>query len=715
MLLDYLRRLVPSTSDTPADGELLARFAAARDEAAFETLVRRHGPMVWGVCLRLLADTTDAEDAFQTTFLVLARKAAAIGRRELVANWLHGVALRTARKLRCLRARRRSRERQVSVMPEPSVLPRDVWAEVSPVLDTELARLAEKYRQPILLCYLEGLTRQEAAAVLGWPPGTVAGRLSRALDLLRKRLSSRGLALPASVLAAALAERASTAAVPATLVAAVTKAAPVVAVKGWTTGVVSGSVAALAKGTLSAMNTAKLIRTVATLLVLGLTAVSGAVLLSHAPAGEQPAPGLAAGNGAGAGTARPAQASEQPQQKGPAKGTEGEAKPKRLSPQQALQLIREYLQTDKRAQALLDQLQIKEQTTPALWDKLQTQLFQVDHPKGVPFMDTFVIRNQVVTPIHPGLPGFRFTSYCVADLRGDGKPLLVYSYSWGSGDLRAEVAALDVRSKEPKPVVTPQKLVLDPTHDWQVKTVDERSVRVEGGSVHFGDLEYQEKDGKPALRLKLRDDLPEALRKKVQEMPAPDGGQAGKPGPAKLTGTWKPVVIESNGKAIGKADQRDDWAITEKDFKTWLPEEGNGHFAYKVGETETLNTIDFTVLQSGVKGPKQRVYLGIWALEGDTLKICYALPGFARPTAFATKPDSGQTLFVLKRVSAPTPAEVKKLIAELGDADFAVRQRATKRLIEAGKEVLPALRAALPAAEVEVQRRLEAIIDRIEK
>src|SRR5262249_48887628 len=157
-ILHYLRRLMPSEGGAASDGDLLARFAATRDEAAFEVLVRRHGPMVWGVCVRTLADATDAEDAFQATFLVLAQRAGGIGRRELLANWLHGVARRTALKACGLRARRQRRERQVAAMPEPHAV-QDAWKDIRSDLDAELARLADKYRLPILLCYLEGLTR----------------------------------------------------------------------------------------------------------------------------------------------------------------------------------------------------------------------------------------------------------------------------------------------------------------------------------------------------------------------------------------------------------------------------------------------------------------------------------------------------------------------------------------------------------------------------
>src|SRR5262249_6704726 len=147
----------------------------------------------------------------------LARKAGAIGRRELLANWLHGVARRTALKARATRARRCRREREGGDMAGRTAPERTALAELGLVLDEELARLGEKYRRPVVLCYLEGRTREEAARLLGWPPGTVAGRLSRALGLLRTRLTRRGLTLTTTALAAALAEGVATAVPPALL------------------------------------------------------------------------------------------------------------------------------------------------------------------------------------------------------------------------------------------------------------------------------------------------------------------------------------------------------------------------------------------------------------------------------------------------------------------------------------------------------------------
>src|SRR5207244_3033628 len=140
-----------------------------RDEAAFEALVRRHGPMVLGVCLRVLRRHADAEDAFQATFLVLARKAASVVPREMLPNWLYGVAQQTAVRARAAAARRRAREKQVTHTPEPAAKPPAPWDDLEPLLDEELSKLPDKYRVPVVLCDLEGKTRKQAAGQLGWP------------------------------------------------------------------------------------------------------------------------------------------------------------------------------------------------------------------------------------------------------------------------------------------------------------------------------------------------------------------------------------------------------------------------------------------------------------------------------------------------------------------------------------------------------------------
>src|SRR5262245_42272527 len=171
------------------DGQLLERFVSCREEAALAALVRRHGAMVWGVCRRVLGNYHDAEDAFQATFLVLVRKAASVVPREMVANWLHGVARQTALKARATAAKRKDRERQVAEMPEPTAAEQGPWRDLRPLLDEALRRLPARYRAVIVLCDLQALTRQEAARQLGVPEGTVAGWLARARTMLAKRLT----------------------------------------------------------------------------------------------------------------------------------------------------------------------------------------------------------------------------------------------------------------------------------------------------------------------------------------------------------------------------------------------------------------------------------------------------------------------------------------------------------------------------------------------
>jgi RNA polymerase sigma factor (sigma-70 family) len=207
-----------------SDGQLLERFSSRRDELAFSALVERYGGLVWGTCRRLLASTQDAEDAFQATFFVLARRARALERSEPLGGWLHTVAYRIALKARQDAARRREHERRAATMA-PVIAEKDTgWEELRPVLDEELEQLPEKYRLPLVLCYLQGKTNAQAAAELGWPPGSMSRRLSRARERIRARLARRGVIVPAALLGAGAVQKAS-AAVPATLLASATRAA----------------------------------------------------------------------------------------------------------------------------------------------------------------------------------------------------------------------------------------------------------------------------------------------------------------------------------------------------------------------------------------------------------------------------------------------------------------------------------------------------------
>jgi RNA polymerase sigma factor (sigma-70 family) len=240
-----------------SDGELLERFVSSRDEPAFEAIVRRHGAMVLGVCRRVLGDHHDAEDAFQATFLVLSRKARSVRPGAMLPNWLYGVAHQVAIKARANNARRRSRERQVTTMPEPET--ESIAAlgdDLSGLIDQELSRLPAKYRAPVVLCELEGLGHREAADKLGWPVGTVSGRLSRARAMLAKRLTRQGLAFSAGSLAVAIGREASAASLPAALVQRTIEAAiPFAAGQA----IATGGVSLLARRVLGAMMMTKLI------------------------------------------------------------------------------------------------------------------------------------------------------------------------------------------------------------------------------------------------------------------------------------------------------------------------------------------------------------------------------------------------------------------------------------------------------------------------
>jgi RNA polymerase sigma factor (sigma-70 family) len=266
------------------DARLLGAYVAGRDEAAFAALVRRHGPMVLGVCRRVLRNGHDAEDAFQATFLVLARKAASVRPAGAVGGWLYGVAYRAALKAREAAARRR--ERPLEAAQEPASEAAATHAqELAELLDREVSGLPEKYRLPVVLCDLGGKTGREAAGILGWPEGTVTGRLTRARRLLARRLARRGLA-PALVPLPALVG--GPARVPGPMVAATVQAAARFGVEH---GAGTSPAAALAEGVMRSMQLTRLkpfaVAFLAGALLCGGAAVSARSLGFGGPRGGQ--------------------------------------------------------------------------------------------------------------------------------------------------------------------------------------------------------------------------------------------------------------------------------------------------------------------------------------------------------------------------------------------------------------------------------------------
>jgi RNA polymerase sigma factor (sigma-70 family) len=278
-VLHYLRRLgLASPAEAGReDADLLRRFAAARDGDAFTTLVGRHGPLVWGVCTRMLGNGPDAEDAFQATFLVLARRAASVQRPELLAAWLFGVARRVAAKARGAATRHRTEARDLAREPAMETTPDVLWRDLRPVLDEEVGRLPEQFRVPFVLCHLEGLSNEEAARRLGCPRGTVLSRLARARQRLRDRLVRRGIDPSGAMLAAALAGNVPSTPVPPELVAATARLG--VSFAAGAAPAVPSPASTLAEGVLHGMFLTQVKCAAAVLLALGLLG-SGVGLLA---------------------------------------------------------------------------------------------------------------------------------------------------------------------------------------------------------------------------------------------------------------------------------------------------------------------------------------------------------------------------------------------------------------------------------------------------
>lgn len=226
--LDTIREVFERVRDSAnhGDAELLTRYRTMRDQEAFSSLVRRHGPMVLGVCRRVLRDSHAAEDAFQATFIVLAKKADAVRPPERLAPWLYGVAYRTALKARGRTFRRQQVEQTyaVEVSNRPAAVI-DETPDLAPIIDEQLSALPEKYRTPLILCALQGLNKAEAAEKLGLPEGTVSSRLARGREMLRDRLARRGVVVPLVAIGTLFTANTLQAAVPPALAATATEVA----------------------------------------------------------------------------------------------------------------------------------------------------------------------------------------------------------------------------------------------------------------------------------------------------------------------------------------------------------------------------------------------------------------------------------------------------------------------------------------------------------
>jgi RNA polymerase sigma factor (sigma-70 family) len=287
ILLRHIRKLATAESiGHLGDGQLLERFTTQRDEAAFAVLIERHGPMVLGVCRRVLHHQHDAEDAFQATFLTLARKAGSIRQQEALSGWLYRVAYHTAAKARARAAKQSLREQGSSPMQPADPLAEVTWREVRTVLDEELHQMADKFAAPLVLCYLQGKTQDQAAEALGWTKSTLRRRLEQGRQYLRRRLARRGLTLSAALAATLISQVATPAAVPAFLLAVTVRVSLAAAAKGLAAGLVPAEVASLCSGAWQPVLSAKL-KIVALVVAIGMLGLAAGSFTFQARAQRQ--------------------------------------------------------------------------------------------------------------------------------------------------------------------------------------------------------------------------------------------------------------------------------------------------------------------------------------------------------------------------------------------------------------------------------------------
>ncbi len=296
VLRQFSRLFASGTTGGMTEALLLERFLGTRDEAAFAALVERFGPMVLGVCRKFLPDPHAAEDAFQATFLVLVRRAGTIRDRDLVGHWLYAVALKVVKRSRADLARRRLRERggeDVDAYPVADAPPS--WPfDVGPILQEELARLPENYRKPLVLCFLDGRSHEDAARQLQWPVGTVKGRISRGKEMLRERLTRRGVAITTAAIAASLSQTASATVSPILIDSTVRAAMGIAAGGAVAAGACSATAAALSEGVVASMMLAKFKVLAGGLVALGTVVTGAAVMARQLGPANPPNPGATA-------------------------------------------------------------------------------------------------------------------------------------------------------------------------------------------------------------------------------------------------------------------------------------------------------------------------------------------------------------------------------------------------------------------------------------
>jgi RNA polymerase sigma factor (sigma-70 family) len=500
-VLGHVRRMFRRHElESLSDGELMDLFLTQREQSAFALLVERLGPMVLGVCGRLLLHTQDAEDAFQATFLVLIRKGRSIHPRAKVGCWLYGVACRTAQEARRLARRRRAREVHVDALPEPVARPKRE-DDLAPVLDEEMQRLPAKYRLPIVLCDLQGKMHKEAADLLGWPQGTLSGRLTRARQELARRLQRRGVEY-VGVAGSVLAEKA-IALVPPTLAAATAQAGA--AASASATKLVPSHIEVIVQGVVRSMFWSHVMKSVA-LIALFITLLGGSVVLLQAA--------TSGGRADSSSRSGERSSSTAPASSSASRSVSPAPEAKRLELADAEKLVRKFIFDENPKMNPDATFPLDEITSDTVWKRLHVQAFKVN--KGVRSHECYVIKAGTVYHIGQAFGGFGVRSLGVADLDKSGRPTLVYVFSWGSGVHRAHVGMFDVGAKEPKEYVAPEVYFSATTEDPELTFKDDQTVEAHVGEQQLGHLSLEGKDDTKKLRLILEEKLPDEVRQRIR-------------------------------------------------------------------------------------------------------------------------------------------------------------------------------------------------------
>jgi RNA polymerase sigma factor (sigma-70 family) len=590
----------------PTDGQLVERFAGCRDEDAFGLLVRRHGPMVLGVCRRLLGHEQDAEDAFQATFLILARQAASVRARAALGGWLYRVALRVALSVKGRAGRGPAPGEPAAERAGTDPAAEAAWREIRPLLDEEVRRLPEKYRVPVVLCYLEGKTHEAAAAELGWPRGTVAGRLARARDLLRTRLTRRGVTLSAGALAAGLSE-AGASAVPEGLAHATAESAARFAAEKAGPGL-SAHAAVLARGVLHAMFLTRLKVAGAVLLLAALLAGVGSIALG----------GLGPAEGGGP------------------KGAGGRAPPGAAKAS---------------APKVQDGLAITVRPLKAVFD-----------PKESPAVEVTLknVSKEALTLHYPPLWDYPFRRFLIEEVKSGRRqtaglffpdePILrdkrlAPGESWVA---KQELAHLFPVPREGERLSDPVRLG---PGKYRVKAAVKLHANPRGKGLYWsGELTSAWAEVEVAA----------PPGKEAKEPPRGDHEA--------LLGTWRVVDAEVEGRDVGEGafERQTRWVIT-RDRIALLDGPGieTGAWGYKLDSSKTPKEIDLKSLR-GRPGPAMP---SVYQLSGDRLKVCIGDTGGVRPKALRTQPGKpGPILYTLKREPPPKAEKPAGKVAPPGKA-----------------------------------------------